>query len=571
MWKAIVILVCIFSFPFVSGEQGSSVAHITFLSGHRFQGNSSSWNTGIRPILAKQQNVSHQLVHTDLLIWLGNTIDIGSHNRSSVVDAARVALSAPDSDNHYQSFVNDVVQKGGGFVDGVWDIQDVGGAKFHEEDSEHKSHMKEDFVNFLGKEISHRTDIWNHSGLYHFLTLKSPPSSPLYQVFENSVCVITLDILSFRTPLPNLHDTILRWKSPEPPNYARSHEKNHAANSIYDDDLLGDDQWKWLEEILTTYVSVDVKGLDGRQKCAVTVIVTPWQLLLNDNKPFYGWDLYPASRSRLLDLLQQTRASRFVFLSGHASTGEFGRIRRASQENVMPQGFLRLYAEKIPVVPATKRAAALLPNQKPLIEVTSSGITQSPSDSRLWGFLYRSVVQPVINEAEIPLSFYPRYISLERHVLPCRNFGTLRIVQQKKNLQNESNWLKIMQSFSLEVTLHPLNSANADNTDGCEDVLISHSLDDLPSYDTEFSQRDLEFVPLFSVYSVPKEYPELKKTLLAANCPEFECSERFFYMLTSMVTFRHIIFLMSLLVVLLISTRFCALASKNRMRIKKKQ
>ena len=72
--------------------------------------------------------------------------------------------------------------------------------------------------------------------------------------------------------------------------------------------MLGDEQWKWLEEQL-------------KKPAEVRLICSGIQLV-NDEHPFEKWGNLPNERKKMLDLIKSTGASGVVFLSGDRHLGE---------------------------------------------------------------------------------------------------------------------------------------------------------------------------------------------------------------------------------------------------------
>lgn len=432
---------------------------------------------------------------------------------------------------------------------------------------------------------------------YYFKEFPASPSSMLSTFFVNSVCLISLDVFSGRSPPPDLDKTIFHRRSRTPPRYYEHFtwkEKKYGQNG---DDLLGESQWEWLESILSTRISssgVPGKNLTAipmdslgsssaegskdkkryekeeghREHCAVMIIASPWQILLNDNKPLYGWDWYPASRSRLLYLLQKYKVTRFLFLSGHSrGIAELGNIRRALPEKVLPENrILRLYAARAPIIPPTNWSAELLPLNTSLVEVSSSFSSTRRFQDNVPRFFrlilnafYLRGIHPTFNESESPTNFIPRYIALHREFHEAPSVGTFRITQNsiihpmewKGMLWNERKEA-VLGAFQVTLALHHLRSDDRrkelelllneleDRQDPLhheELIVYSSSLRLLPSFDESngsntssrvsaveggLSSRSRGF-PLFVVYSTPREYPFLKRLVIAFNCPDFGC------------------------------------------------
>jgi alkaline phosphatase D len=82
----------------------------------------------------------------------------------------------------------------------------------------------------------------------------------------------------------------------------------YLPNTAADATLLGDEQWKWLEEQL-------------RQPADVRVIASGIQVISEDH-PFEKWANLPAERDRLYKLIRDTRANGVVIVSGDRHLGE---------------------------------------------------------------------------------------------------------------------------------------------------------------------------------------------------------------------------------------------------------
>jgi len=81
-------------------------------------------------------------------------------------------------------------------------------------------------------------------------------------------------------------------------------------------DVLGEAQWKWLEAQL-------------RQPATLRLIVSGFQILLNQEAGSETWDFFPKSRQRLFDLVRKTQAEGVVFLTGDQHYGEVCRLEDA--------------------------------------------------------------------------------------------------------------------------------------------------------------------------------------------------------------------------------------------------
>lgn len=485
--------------------------HLTFVSGNDHHADSSFWKEEITRTIEAQRKVAQ----TDMLLWLGNAVNLYSPDSRFLVRDIDGAFEQLKNDTYYKQFVEEVVESRGGKVDGCLDVIDAGRQELA---PGMLSDVKKTFLSFVSESTRLESDIEAHAGLYHFTPIPTRKTSPLYPFFVNSVCLVVLDTMGSRGELPNLYDTLLRRESNEVPPYSRSNTT--GAASVFEDDLLGELQWEWLERIVETYIAMDSEKVDGRFQCAVTVIASAWQILLNDNKPYFGWDLYPASRSRLLDLLKRKNASRFLFLSGHAGAGELGFVYRSAKENIFPKGIFKLYAQRNPITPATKQSVALLPAKGSLVEATSSGLKSKHGHWILAG-ISQYAVAPTFKESESPTGFFSRYVSLDRTALTDLNFGTLMLSQTGALTEEQKmNYDLVVATMRVSVDIYAMGPE--EESDSSNVLHYEAALNQLPSYEPS---PTLETVPRFSVYGVPAEYPYLKKTLLASQCPEFPCTQ----------------------------------------------
>ncbi|KEP61165.1 UNVERIFIED_CONTAM: phosphodiesterase/alkaline phosphatase D family protein [Hammondia hammondi] len=136
----------------------------------------------------------------------------------------------------------------------------------------------------------------------------------------------------------------------------------------YEGDLLGEEQWKWLEAQLTNSTA------------SVHLIVSSIQV--STTLPLVeSWGHFPRAKQRLVDLLENTKPAGVLFLSGDVHFGEIS----GSERNVL--------------------------------EVTSSGMTHTAGDS----FWKRLLLEKLI------LPFYSNHRRQPSDVYVHRNFGVLDV------------------------------------------------------------------------------------------------------------------------------------------------
>jgi alkaline phosphatase D len=125
------------------------------------------------------------------------------------------------------------------------------------------------------------------------------------------VQAILLDTRYFRSPLKT------GYQAGEPGEGRRGRYLPQDDRSTT---ILGDAQWRWLEEQLRT-------------PAELRVIASSIQVIANDHA-WEAWGNFPHERERLLKLVRDTRAGGVLFLSGDRHLAEISRIAAGSPEGV---------------------------------------------------------------------------------------------------------------------------------------------------------------------------------------------------------------------------------------------
>lgn len=165
---------------------------------------------------------------------------------------------------------------------GTWDDHDYGLNDAGEE-YPHKKDSQEAFLDFFG--VPADSPRRKQEGVYHAQVFGPP---------EQSVQVILLDTRYFRGPL------LKRSVPPGTGPYIPNPDKKAT--------LLGEAQWKWLEEQL-------------KVPAKVRILASSIQVVPED----HGWEKWmnlPHERERLFNLLKETRASGVVIISGDRHLAE---------------------------------------------------------------------------------------------------------------------------------------------------------------------------------------------------------------------------------------------------------
>lgn len=211
----------------------------------------------------------------DVWIWLGDIVYADTENMREMQSYYRAQKARTD----YQDFLAD-----GCDVIGIWDDHDYG-------------------VNDGGKEYPYREE--SRDLLFEFLDV--PEDHPqrkregAYTSWEygkgnEKVKVILLDARYFRDKLKPNRSTKHRYK------------KNEEG------DILGEEQWAWLEN--------ELKNSDA----AVHIVAGGIQMISAEHY-FEKWSNFPKARKRLFELFGSTNPAGLVLLSGDRHAGELSKMQ----------------------------------------------------------------------------------------------------------------------------------------------------------------------------------------------------------------------------------------------------
>lgn len=239
----------------VSGTE--SITTITFGSCNRQDAPQPLWE----PILAE---------NSDLWIWMGDNIYGDTHN----MDTLRAKYARQKAKPEYQRLRNSTP------IIGVWDDHDYGindGGKYYVQKKESQQLM----LDFL--DVPNNAPERKREGAY---------AAHVFGSGNQRVKVILLDARYHR-------DTLMR------------------ENRIYipneEGQILGEEQWKWLENELKT------------SEAQVNLIVSGVQFLPVDHV-YEKWANFPNERERLLNLIASSGVSTPVLLSGDRHIAELMKL-----------------------------------------------------------------------------------------------------------------------------------------------------------------------------------------------------------------------------------------------------
>lgn len=212
--------------------------------------------------------------HPEAWLWLGDNIYGDTHN----MDTLRSMYLRQKSRPSYQNLLRLVP-----VVYGTWDDHDYGvndGGKFFSKRRESQQLM----LDFL--DVPAESPVRKRDGVYQSYMLGDS---------KLQVKLILLDTRFFRDTLP------------------RGSEKGRRYDINPTGDVLGEAQWKWLEQELTS------------SKAAVHLIGTSIQFIAEE-QGFEKWANFPAARQRMIDLLSRTKPSGVIFMSGDRHIAEVSRL-----------------------------------------------------------------------------------------------------------------------------------------------------------------------------------------------------------------------------------------------------
>lgn len=227
-----------------------------------------------------RQNIPNQrwndivLHDPDLWIWLGDNIYGDTHDMTVMAEK----YTQQKSEAGYQALLQSGIR-----IIGTWDDHDFGvndGGKYYSKKKESKTL----FMEFL--DIPEDDPIHDHEGVYQSFD---------FDLEGHLLKIILLDTRYFR-------DTIYKDRA------ARAYLPNHEG------DILGDQQWLWLEEELQ------------HSEAELILLGSSIQVISEEHR-FEKWANFPAARERLLNLLQKHPSKKVMITSGDRHIAEISALR----------------------------------------------------------------------------------------------------------------------------------------------------------------------------------------------------------------------------------------------------
>jgi alkaline phosphatase D len=268
MNKFIVIILGVFLF-FSCGEKGRNQQE-TIKEDSFTIGLGSCYNTRLNDNTIWKEIVKNE---PDSWIWLGDIVYADTEDMSKM----KQAYDELKFDEEYQKLIKKSE------VIGIWDDHDYGindgGKEFPK-----KKQSKLQLLDFL--DVDSSNSVFSHEGVYN---------SYVYGEENRKVKVILLDTRYFR-------DSLIRNS-----NEGNRYKVNETG------DILGEEQWIWLESELS------------KNEASIHIIASGYQVVAWE--PFFEkWSNFPVARRRLFDLLKQTNPNKAFLLSGDRHISEGAKI-----------------------------------------------------------------------------------------------------------------------------------------------------------------------------------------------------------------------------------------------------
>lgn len=206
----------------------------------------------------------------------------------------------------------------------TWDDHDYG----YNDTGRHyplKAESKDVFLNFFGIDD---VSLLEHPGIYYSRT---------YTDNNKTLQIIMLDMRTFR-------DQLLPYNGNRKEQEDYDYEMDYSPYTTADSTMLGEEQWKWIEEQLK--VPADIRIIGSSTQFGIT------------HNGYEAWANFPHEQKRMIDLIRNTKANGVLFISGDVHYAELSKLNSDG-----------MY---------------------PLYDLTSSGITSTwdfatPNDNRIEG------------------------------------------------------------------------------------------------------------------------------------------------------------------------------------------
>lgn len=253
--------------------------------------------------------------HPDAFIFLGDNIYGDTQEMDTLIAKYKMFGEKPE----FQKL------KSATTLYATWDDHDYGwnDAGRH---YQFKKESKQIFLDFFGDQGD--STIYKHEGIYHTVWMKNN---------GRTVQIILPDLRTFR-------DKLLPYNGNRKGQKKYWYEMDYSPYKTPDSTMLGEEQWKWMEEQLA--MPADLKIIASSTQFGIT------------HNGYEAWANFPHEQQRMINLIRKTKANGVIFISGDVHYAEISKL-------TVPQ----LY---------------------PLYDITASGITSTwnfatPNDNRIDG------------------------------------------------------------------------------------------------------------------------------------------------------------------------------------------
>lgn len=210
----------------------------------------------------------------DIFIWGGDNIYADTPD----MELMQAKYDTLKNNDYYQSFVSQLIHE----PLGVWDDHDYGKNDAGKE-WEYRDEAKSLFMDFMNIDSTHA--MASRGGTYY---------ADVIEVEDKSIKFYMLDSRYFRDGLLDAKDSKMRYQ----------------PHTTSDSTLLGDEQWKWLEQ--------EFKNSEAN----FNIIVSSIQFLSSEHG-FETWGNFPHEVEKMQNLLQKYELDNILFFSGDRHISEF--------------------------------------------------------------------------------------------------------------------------------------------------------------------------------------------------------------------------------------------------------
>ncbi len=215
----------------------------------------------------------------ELFIYLGDNI-YGDTDDMKLLEAKYQKLGAKKDFRSLRAAVPTIA---------TWDDHDYGSNDAGKE-FPFKAKSKEIFLKFWNEPA--KSPRREHEGVYTSYRFEDPKVGKTLQI-------IMLDTRTFRDP--PLKNPFSSWKN------------DYLPDTNPDKTLLGDQQWKWLEERLIEPADLRIIGSSIQ--------------FAHEYNGWESWTNFPLELMKMVDLIQSTKANGVVFISGDVHWGELSVLK----------------------------------------------------------------------------------------------------------------------------------------------------------------------------------------------------------------------------------------------------